>query len=137
MKLRSKTHCGRRRAPASPEGGGDRQRDPIYTFPNAHVCTIHPGHAAADFGDAGARRLPQCVFDRKFMDELAAVAGADPVEFRLRHLDDRRGRDVIEKAAQGFGWQKVKKRARSRIRLCLCALQEISRLIAPLPPRWK
>jgi len=59
------------------------------------------------------------------MDELAAVAGADPVEFRLRHLDDRRGRDVIEKAAQGFGWQKGQKSAaRSRIRLCLCALQE-------------
>jgi CO/xanthine dehydrogenase Mo-binding subunit len=40
-----------------------------------------------------------------FMDELAALAGADPVEFRLKHLDDQRGRDVIEKAAQSFGWR--------------------------------
>ena len=30
-----------------------------------------------------------------FMDELAQAAGADPVEFRLRHLDDPRARDVI------------------------------------------
>jgi CO/xanthine dehydrogenase Mo-binding subunit len=41
-----------------------------------------------------------------FMDELATLAGADPVEFRLRHLDDPRGREVIEKAAQAFGWRK-------------------------------
>src|ERR1700724_1697869 len=40
------------------------------------------------------------------MDELAIAAGADPVEVRLRHLDDPRGREVIGKAAQGFGWLK-------------------------------
>jgi CO/xanthine dehydrogenase Mo-binding subunit len=40
-----------------------------------------------------------------FMDELADLAGADPVEFRLKHLEDARGREVIIKAAEGFGWQ--------------------------------
>ena len=39
-----------------------------------------------------------------FMDELAAAAGADPVEFRLRHLDDPRARDVVTTAAERFGW---------------------------------
>ena len=38
------------------------------------------------------------------MDELAAAAGADPVEFRLAHLADPRGRRVIEQAAQMSGW---------------------------------
>jgi len=39
-----------------------------------------------------------------FMDELARMAKADPVEFRLRHLDDPRARDVIRAAAERFGW---------------------------------
>jgi len=39
-----------------------------------------------------------------FVDELAAAAGADPVDFRLRHLTDERARDVIRLAADRFGW---------------------------------
>ena len=39
------------------------------------------------------------------MDILAAKAGADPVEFRLRHLADARMRKVLETAAERFGWK--------------------------------
>ena len=38
------------------------------------------------------------------MDELAAAAGVDPVEFRLAHLHDERARDVVKAAAERFGW---------------------------------
>ena len=39
------------------------------------------------------------------MDELAASSGADPVEYRLRHLDDARARDVVATAAERFNWK--------------------------------
>ena len=40
------------------------------------------------------------------MDELARHIDADPVTFRLRHLDDPRAHDVIEAAADGIGWSR-------------------------------
>ena len=39
------------------------------------------------------------------MDELAYAAAADPVEFRLRHLEDPRARAVIEAAATEANWR--------------------------------
>jgi CO/xanthine dehydrogenase Mo-binding subunit len=46
-----------------------------------------------------------------FVDELARKAQADPVQYRLRALEDPRGRDVIETAAQRFGWSDFRKAA--------------------------
>jgi len=89
-----------------PEGGGDRNAIPFYNFPNAHV--VHHFIPAMPLRISAMRALGAYhnVFSiESFMDELAALAGADPVEFRLKHLDDSRGRDVIEKAAQSFGWK--------------------------------
>jgi isoquinoline 1-oxidoreductase len=40
-----------------------------------------------------------------FMDELAAAAGADPLEFRLAHLENSRLRAVLETAAEKFKWK--------------------------------
>jgi CO/xanthine dehydrogenase Mo-binding subunit len=40
-----------------------------------------------------------------FMDELAVAAGADPLEFRLAHLENPRLRTVLETAAEKFGWR--------------------------------
>ena len=98
-----------------PEGGGDRNAIPIYKFPNAHV--VHHFIPAMPVRISAMRALGAYhnVFSiESFMDELAVAAGADPVEFRLKHLDDSRGRDVINRAAQGFGWRKGQKAPRDR-----------------------
>ena len=45
------------------------------------------------------------------MDELAAEAGVDPLEFRLAHLEEGRLRDVLKAAADKFKWtQRVKQK---------------------------
>jgi CO/xanthine dehydrogenase Mo-binding subunit len=98
-----------------PEGGGDRNAIPIYTFPNAHVVHHFLPDMPLRISAMRALGAYHNVFSiESFMDELAIAAGADPVEFRLKHLDDPRGRDVVAKAAQGFGWQKGQQAPRGR-----------------------
>jgi nicotinate dehydrogenase subunit B len=41
------------------------------------------------------------------MDDLAAMADCDPVEFRLRHLTDRRSRAVIEAVVEMSNWSEA------------------------------
>ncbi len=46
-----------------------------------------------------------------FMDELAAAAEADPLDFRLAHLEGTRLRAVLEEAAKRFNWrEQIKKK---------------------------
>jgi CO/xanthine dehydrogenase Mo-binding subunit len=46
-----------------------------------------------------------CFAVESFTDELAAAAGLDPVEFRLRGLTDARAIEVIKRAAGLMNWQ--------------------------------
>jgi isoquinoline 1-oxidoreductase len=47
------------------------------------------------------------IFAREsLMDELARLAGKDPLAFRLAHLDNPRLRAVLEEAAKQFDWSK-------------------------------
>ena len=58
-----------------------------------------------------------------FMDELAAAVGADPLEFRLNHLQDARLRAVLEEAAKRFQWPRRNKEANRGIGLA-CSLDK-------------
>ncbi|MEX6506700.1 molybdopterin cofactor-binding domain-containing protein [Jiella sp. M17.18] len=89
-----------------PAGGGDRNAVPGYDFPNSrvtkHFIAQMPLRASA-MRSLGAYMN---VFSlESFMDELALAAKIDPVEFRLQNLTDPRGRDVINLAAEKFGWK--------------------------------
>jgi CO/xanthine dehydrogenase Mo-binding subunit len=50
-------------------------------------------------------RIQNTFANECFMDELAARANADPMEFRLRHLHDDRTIGVIKAAARAAAWE--------------------------------
>jgi nicotinate dehydrogenase subunit B len=88
-----------------PEGGGDRNSNPIYAFSNARVVShFVPEMPVRVSAMRGLGAYLNIFAIESFVDELALAAGADPVEFRLRHLTDERGRAVIQMAAEKFGW---------------------------------
>ena len=106
--------------PERPSPGGGRGPDDMYHIPNRRRETL-PVRFAQAFetplrtGNLRDPNGPQTTFaGESFIDELAAAAGADPVEFRLRLLrgstdDDeahRRARSiaVVEAAAEAYGW---------------------------------
>lgn len=90
-----------------PEGGGDRNSIPLYRVPNLHVQNHFLPDMPIRVSAMRSLGAHMNIFAiESLMDELALVAQADPVEFRLKHLDDPRARDVIQLAAQRFGWQR-------------------------------
>jgi isoquinoline 1-oxidoreductase len=96
---------------------GQRGADQIFEIPH-HREAVHggwggrhgaaPGHPFA----VGAWRAPAAntnTFARDLhLNIMAAKAGIDPLEFRLRHLRDKRMIGVLKAAAKKFGWKPSK-----------------------------
>jgi nicotinate dehydrogenase subunit B len=89
-----------------PSGGADRNAVPYYDLPSQriieHFLPTMPVRVSAlrslgAFGNVFAIE--------SFMDELAETVGADPVDYRLRHLSDERAKAVIRAAADRARWQ--------------------------------
>lgn len=49
-------------------------------------------------------RMQNTYANECFVDELAAAAGADPLEFRIRHLKDARGLEALERLRKLASW---------------------------------
>jgi CO/xanthine dehydrogenase Mo-binding subunit len=89
-----------------PNGGSDRNAIPLYDFPNQKILKHYMPDAPLRTSSLRTLGAYANVFAiESLMDESAAAAGAEPVEFRLRHLRDERARTVIEAVARNSGWQ--------------------------------
>lgn len=95
--------------PARPMGGyhsgAHRNADPIYDLSGKRIIR----HAVEDsplrvsaLRSLGAYANVFAI--ESFMDELAAAADSDPLDFRLRHLRDERARTVLLAAADHVDW---------------------------------
>jgi nicotinate dehydrogenase subunit B len=83
-----------------------------YAFRNLHA----DGHIVPGFFDGPSPMRTTHLRDpegpatafatESFMDEVAAATGADPIEFRLRYLEDPRAKAVLEAATKKAGWEK-------------------------------
>lgn len=93
---------------------GDRGAAQFYVVPNHRTASVgnFDGPVGVHPFAVGAWRAPGCntnAFARELqMNRLAALAGVDPVEFRLRHLSDRRMIRVLETVAKTFDYQPAK-----------------------------
>ncbi|MDT5102910.1 MAG: nicotinate dehydrogenase subunit [Mycobacterium sp.] len=88
-------------------GGAGRNSVPGYAFPAYRVVnnrlTVMPLRTSALRSLGG---FVNVFAIESFMDELATAAERDPVEYRLAHLSDPRGRAVIEAVVRKSGWAK-------------------------------
>jgi len=76
-----------------------------YTFPNIKA-TAH-WLAETPFRPSWIRtpgRMQNTFANESFVDEVAAAAGVDPLEFRLRNLNDPRGIELLQRLAKLSGW---------------------------------
>jgi len=90
---------------AQPEGGGDRNGIPLYRLPLKHIVNNFSPTMPLRTSAMRSLGAHMNVFTiETFMDDLAHAAGIDPVDFRIRHMDNPRALDVIRLAAQKFGW---------------------------------
>jgi isoquinoline 1-oxidoreductase len=94
-------------------GAGDREAKSYYDIPHQRTVSAGgwqggnpPGMHLSAVGPWRAPSVNTNTFAREsHMDTLAAKAGMDPLEFRLKHLSDARMRRVLEAVAKQFEWK--------------------------------
>ena len=76
-----------------------------YAVPHIQVTTKHVAQTflrSAHLRSPG--RIENSFANESFMDEVAHAAAADAAEFRLRHLQDPRGKEVLQAVLKASRW---------------------------------
>lgn len=92
--------------PAQAGGGSERNSIPIYSFPDwqavNHRLLTMPLRTSS-LRSLGAHCNVFAI--ESFLDEIAGELAEDPLDFRLRHLEDARARGVLETVAAMAAWR--------------------------------
>jgi nicotinate dehydrogenase subunit B len=84
---------------------GDRTSVAPYDLANMRVTVHDMAPIVRASWLRGVSALPNSFAHESWIDEAAAMAGVDPVEYRLRYLHDPRGVAVVEATAERAGWR--------------------------------
>ena len=85
---------------------GDRTAAPPYRYAHRRIVCHDMAPIMRASWLRGVSALPNSFAHDCMIDELAHTAGEDPVDYRIRHLDDRRAVDLIEATAARAGWRR-------------------------------
>ncbi|WP_163847140.1 molybdopterin cofactor-binding domain-containing protein [Pseudooceanicola aestuarii] len=88
-----------------PSDMGDRTTVPPYRVPNKRITVHDMAPLVRAAWMRGVSALPNTFAHESYIDEMAQEAGEDPVAFRLKHLDDPRARELVQKTAAAAGWE--------------------------------
>jgi CO/xanthine dehydrogenase Mo-binding subunit len=83
---------------------GGRNAVPPYRVGRADIHLVIEGGVLRTGAYRSLAGAPNVFAIESTMDELAALAGVDPIAFRLRHIDDPRLRRVLETVRDRSGW---------------------------------
>ena len=84
---------------------GERTARPPYDYANLRVAVNDMAPLVRASWLRGVSALPNSFAHEFYIDELATAAGVDPVEFRLRYLQDPRAAELLKATAEKAGWQ--------------------------------
>jgi nicotinate dehydrogenase subunit B len=90
--------------PMAMGGGGHRNAVALYAFEQDVQYHFVPDMPLRTSSLRTLGAFGNTFAIESFMDELAQAAAADPVQFRLNHLQDPRAVAVLERVAQMSGW---------------------------------
>jgi len=85
--------------------GGDHCARTLYRFPNETVTVRWlPDGALRPSAMRGLGAVPNSFANESFLDELANLAGQDPIDFRIAHLTDERAIAVLQEVKRTSNW---------------------------------
>lgn len=83
---------------------GDRTSLPPYEYPALRVSIEDMAPIVRASWMRGVSALPNTFAHESYIDELAYAAGVDPLEYRLRYINDERASELMRRTAERAGW---------------------------------